>query len=48
LERPRGIKSQVDGIDLPLPGNWITGVDAELGARRRLALEAPIVIEPKQ
>jgi putative copper resistance protein D len=39
---------QVDGIDLPLPGNWIAGVDAELGARRRLALEAPIVIEPKQ
>jgi putative copper resistance protein D len=39
---------QVDGIDLPLPGNWIAAVDAELGARRRLALEAPIVIEPKQ
>jgi putative copper resistance protein D len=39
---------QVDGIDLPLPGNWIAGVDAEFGARRRLALEAPIVIEPKQ
>ena len=39
---------QVDEIDLPLPGNWIAGVDAEFGARRRLALEAPIVIEPKQ
>jgi putative copper resistance protein D len=39
---------QVEGIDLPLPGNWIAAVDAELGARRRLALEAPIVIEPKQ
>jgi putative copper resistance protein D len=40
---------EIDGIDLPVPGNWIAGVDAELSARHhRLALEAPIVIEPKQ
>jgi copper resistance protein D len=39
---------QVDGLDLPLAGNWIAAVDAELGTRRRLALEAPIVIEPKR
>ena len=43
----RILTDDFEGIDLPLPGNWIAAIDADLGARR-LALEAPIVIEPKQ
>jgi putative copper resistance protein D len=39
---------QIDGIELSQPGNWIAAVDAGLDAKRRLLLEAPIVIEPEQ
>jgi copper resistance protein D len=39
---------QVDGIELGQPGNWTAAVDAGLNAGHRLALEAPIVIEPKE
>jgi copper resistance protein D len=39
---------QVDGIELAQPGNWTAEVHAELNAGRRLALQAPIVIEPKK
>jgi putative copper resistance protein D len=38
----------VDGIELSQPGNWTVTVDAGLGAKGRLTLKAPIVIEPKQ
>jgi alkylation response protein AidB-like acyl-CoA dehydrogenase len=39
---------QIDGIQLSQPGNWMAMIDAELGPKRRLLLEAPIVIEPEQ
>jgi len=39
---------QVDGIELSQPGNWTVAVSALLGPTRRLVLDAPIVIEPKQ
>jgi copper resistance protein D len=39
---------QVDGIELAQPGNWTAAVNAELNAGHRLALQAPIVIEPEQ
>ena len=39
---------QIDGIELSQPGNWMATIDAELGPKRRLLLEAPIVIEPEQ
>lgn len=38
---------QVDRIELAQPGNWTVTVDAALSPARRLALAAPIVIEPK-
>jgi copper resistance protein D len=38
---------QVDGIELPQPGNWIVTVSAVLGSGAPLVLEAPIVIDPK-
>jgi putative copper resistance protein D len=37
---------QVDGIELPQPGIWMITVGAVLGPHKRLALTAPIVIEP--
>jgi len=38
----------VDGLELSPAGNWTVAIDAELGAKRRLLLDAPIVIEPKE
>jgi copper resistance protein D len=38
---------QIDGIELPQPGNWTVTVNAVLGAGPSLVLEAPIVIDPK-
>ena len=37
---------QVDVIPLSQPGNWKAVIDAGLDAKRRLTLDAPIVIEP--
>jgi putative copper resistance protein D len=39
---------QVKGIELPQPGNWTVTVDAVLGSKSHLVLDAPIVIEPGQ
>jgi putative copper resistance protein D len=36
---------QVDGFELPQPGNWTVTVDAVLGPADHLILDAPIVIE---
>jgi putative copper export protein len=39
---------QVDVIPLSQAGNWMAGIDARLDAKRRLQLDAPIVIEPER
>ncbi len=39
---------QVDGIELGQPGNWTATIDAGLDTKRRLLLDAPIVIEPER
>jgi copper resistance protein D len=39
---------QVDVIPLSQAGNWKAAIDAGLDAKRRLTLDAPIVIEPEQ
>jgi copper transport protein len=39
---------QVDVIALSQPGNWKAAIDAGLDAKRRLTLDAPIVIEPER
>ncbi len=39
---------QVDGLELAQPGNWTVTVDAALGAKNRIVLSAPIVIQPQQ
>ncbi len=39
---------QVDVIPLSQAGNWKAAIDAKLDAKRRLTLDAPIVIEPKR
>lgn len=38
----------IDGLELPAAGNWTVAVDATLADKRRLQLDAPIVIEPQQ
>jgi copper transport protein len=38
----------VDGLELPQAGNWTVTIDATLVDKRRLLLDAPIVIEPEQ
>jgi hypothetical protein len=38
----------VDGIELSQAGNWTVAIDAGLDNKRRLLLQAPIVIEPKE
>jgi hypothetical protein len=38
---------RVDGIQLPVPGNWSVTVTATLNSNRQLELTAPIVIDPK-
>jgi putative copper resistance protein D len=38
---------EVDDIELSRPGNWMVDIHAAVDAKRRLVLEAPIVIEPK-
>jgi len=40
-------KWRVDGVQLPVPGNWTVNVAATLTSNRRLELAAPIVIDPK-
>jgi putative copper resistance protein D len=37
----------VDGVQLPVPGNWTVSATAILTSNKRLALTAPIVIDPK-
>jgi hypothetical protein len=39
---------QVDVVPLSQAGNWKAAIDAALGAKRRLTLDAPIVIEPER
>jgi copper resistance protein D len=39
---------QVDVVPLSQAGNWKAAIDAGLDAKRRLMLDAPIVIEPEQ
>jgi putative copper resistance protein D len=39
---------KVDEFELSRPGNWMVAIHAAVDAKRRLVLEAPIVIEPKQ
>jgi copper resistance protein D len=39
---------QVDVIPLLQAGNWKAAIDAKLDAKRRLTLDAPMVIEPEQ
>jgi copper resistance protein D len=39
---------QVDVIPLSQSGNWKAAIDAGLDAKRRLTLDAPIVIEPER
>jgi putative copper resistance protein D len=39
---------QVDVVPLSQAGNWKAAIDAGLDAKRRLTLDAPIVIEPEQ
>jgi copper resistance protein D len=39
---------QVDVIPLSKSGNWKAAIDAGLDAKRRLTLDAPIVIEPEK
>jgi len=39
---------QVDVIPLSQAGNWKAAIDAGLDAKRRLTLDAPIVIEPER
>jgi putative copper resistance protein D len=39
---------QVDGIEFGQPGNWTVTIDAGLDAKRRLLLDAPIVIESEK
>ena len=39
---------EVDGIELSQAGNWTVAIDAGLDGKRRLSLQAPIVIEPKE
>jgi hypothetical protein len=39
---------QVDIIPLSRSGNWKAAIDAGLDAKRRLTLDAPIVIEPER
>ncbi|MGO8923320.1 MAG: copper homeostasis membrane protein CopD [Xanthobacteraceae bacterium] len=38
----------VDGLELPQAGNWTVTIDATLVDKRRLLLDAPIVIDPEQ
>jgi putative copper resistance protein D len=38
----------VDGLELSPAGNWTVAIDAELGAKRHLLLDAPIAIEPER
>jgi copper resistance protein D len=37
----------VDGVQLPVPGNWTVSVTAMLTSNKRLSLTAPIVIDPQ-
>jgi alkylation response protein AidB-like acyl-CoA dehydrogenase len=37
----------VNGVQLPVPGNWNVSVTAVLTPNKRLELTAPIVIDPK-
>jgi hypothetical protein len=37
----------VDGLQLPVPGNWTVNVAAMLTSNKHLELTAPIVIDPK-
>jgi copper resistance protein D len=39
---------KIDAITLSRAGNWTVTIDAGLDAKRRLLLDAPIVIEPEQ
>lgn len=39
---------QIDGLDLTQPGNWTVEIDAVLAQNRKLELDAPIVIDPRQ
>jgi hypothetical protein len=39
---------KIDAIALSRAGNWTVTIDAGLDAKRRLLLDAPIVIEPEQ
>jgi putative copper resistance protein D len=38
----------IDGLELPQAGNWTVTIDATLVDKRRLLLDAPIVIEPER
>jgi copper transport protein len=39
---------KIDAIALSRAGNWTVAIDAGLDAKRRLLLDAPIVIEPER
>jgi hypothetical protein len=39
---------EIDGVALSQAGNWTVTIDAGLATKRRLLLDAPIAIEPKE